>query len=171
MKKKFMMTKKQLIFLQRMVALGRKEKDARAWINQMKAIHITKRDEYISKNGVAPKSFDQIYTRNEAKLFSDVLCLTFAVKDSYSLIEDFTEMDMNEELDEALKKIQIGCETFDAIIRSSLYSNGQDMDSLELNNEIEETRENIQILLDVYFKVKDKKQFKNLVINLSKNNI
>ena len=165
------MTKRQLQFLQRMIGLGRKEKDARAWINQMKAIHLIKRDEYIKKNGVFPTNFDQIYTNEEAKLFSDVLCLTFSVEDSFSLIEEFTEMDMMEEIDEALKKIQVGCETFDTIIRSSLYSNGQHMDSIELNREIEETRENIQILLDVYFKVKDKKQFKNLVINLSKNNI
>lgn len=161
-------TKKQLQHLQRLVMCGRKSKDARAWIEQIKAKHLIRREEFIKKHNRYPSSYGEMYDEDDLRKFSDALCLGYIAKDNYFLVEELTEMTMDEELNNALKNIQVGSEIIDNVIRKSMRQSGQNEEAVELNKEIEQTREDLHILIDLYFKQKDKKKFKNLIVNLAK---
>jgi len=161
-------TKIQRMLLQRLVVCGKKAKDARKWIDNVKQKHLIKRDAFIKEHKRIPSTFSEMYDEGDLKKFHDALCLSFVVKDNYELIEDLTEMTMDEELDEAFKKIHVGSEVLDNVIRSSSMLTEGNEEAIELNKDIERDRENLHILIDAYFKAEDKVKFKNLVINLSK---
>lgn len=161
-------TKRQLAYMQRLVACGKKAKDARKWIDNVKQKHLIKRDAFIKEHGRMPSTFSEMYDEGDLKKFHDALSLSFVIKDSYELIEEITEMTMDEELDEAFKKIHVGSEVLDNIIRSSSMLTEGNEDAIELNKDIERDRENLHVIIDAYFKSENKAQFKNLVINLSK---